>query len=133
MRVRKYNPLATIVNEILVDLPSPSNINYLWNFGSLLGTTLIIQILTGVFLSMHYCADTSLAFSSISHIMRDVNYGFVLKYAHANGASIFFLCVYTHIARSLYYGGFLKVELWFSGVTILLIMMGTAFLGYVLP
>ena len=133
MRVRKYNPLATIVNDILVDLPSPSNISYLWNFGSLLGTTLIIQILTGVFLSMHYCADTSLAFSSISHIMRDVNYGFVLKYAHANGASIFFLCVYTHIARSLYYGGFLKVELWFSGVTILLIMMGTAFLGYVLP
>nr|YP_009746389.1 cytochrome b [Chrysaora pacifica]QIH96598.1 cytochrome b [Chrysaora pacifica] len=133
MRLRKYNPLAAIVNEVVVDLPSPSNISYLWNFGSLLGLTLGLQIATGVFLSMHYCADTSLAFSSVCHIMRDVNYGFVLKYAHANGASLFFLCVYVHIARSLYYGGFLKKELWFSGVTIYILMMATAFIGYVLP
>nr|QQY98456.1 cytochrome b [Chrysaora quinquecirrha] len=133
MRLRKYNPIATIINEVVVDLPSPSNISYLWNFGSLLGITLILQIITGIFLSMHYCADTSLAFSSITHIMRDVNYGFLLKYAHANGASLFFLCVYIHIARSLYYGGFLKKELWFSGVTIYIIMMATAFIGYVLP
>jgi len=111
MRIRKYNPLATILNEVLVDLPSPSNISYLWNFGSLLGATLGIQIITGIFLSMHYCADTSLAFSSISHIVRDVNYGFLLKYAHANGASLFFLCVYIHIARNLYYGSFMKKEL----------------------
>lgn len=133
MRFRKYNPVATIVNEVVVDLPSPSNISYLWNFGSLLGVTLILQIITGIFLSMHYCADTSLAFSSITHIMRDVNYGFLLKYAHANGASLFFLCVYIHMGRSLYYGGFLKKELWFSGVTIYIIMMATAFIGYVLP
>nr|QCU46378.1 cytochrome b [Stomolophus sp. CG-2019] len=133
MRPRKYNPLATIVNDIVIDLPSPSNISYLWNFGSLLGLCLIIQILTGIFLSMHYCADTNLAFSSVAHIMRDVNYGFVLKYAHANGASLFFLCVYIHIARGLYYGSFLKKELWLSGVTIYLIMMATAFIGYVLP
>lgn len=133
MRIRKYNPLATILNEVLVDLPSPSNISYLWNFGSLLGATLGIQIITGIFLSMHYCADTSLAFSSISHIVRDVNYGFLLKYAHANGASLFFLCVYIHIARNLYYGSFMKKELWFSGVTIYLLMMATAFIGYVLP
>nr|AET13245.1 apocytochrome b [Periphylla periphylla] len=133
MRLRKYNPITTIINEVVVDLPSPSNISYLWNFGSLLGITLILQIITGIFLSMHYCADTSLAFSSITHIMRDVNYGFLLKYAHANGASLFFLCVYIHIARSLYYGGFLKKELWFSGVTIYIIMMATAFIGYVLP
>lgn len=133
MRIRKYNPIALIVNEVVVDLPSPSNISYLWNFGSLLGLCLIIQIITGVFLSMHYCSDTSLAFSSVAHIMRDVNYGFILKYAHANGASLFFLCVYIHIARSLYYGGFLKKELWFSGVTIYILMMATAFIGYVLP
>ena len=111
MRIRKYNPLATIVNDIIIDLPSPSNISYLWNFGSLLGLCLIIQIITGVFLSMHYCADTNLAFSSVAHIMRDVNYGFALKYAHANGASLFFLCVYIHIARGLYYGSFMKREL----------------------
>ncbi|YP_009421335.1 cytochrome b (mitochondrion) [Rhopilema esculentum] len=131
--MRKYNPLATIINDILVDLPSPSNISYLWNFGSLLGLCLVIQILTGIFLSMHYCADTSIAFSSVAHIMRDVNYGFILKYAHANGASLFFLCVYMHIGRGLYYGSFMKKELWFSGVTIYLLMMGTAFIGYVLP
>ena len=111
MRIRKYNPLATIINDILVDLPSPSNISYLWNFGSLLGLCLVIQILTGIFLSMHYCSDTSLAFSSIAHIMRDVNYGFLLKYAHANGASLFFLCVYIHMGRGLYYGSFMKKDL----------------------
>nr|YP_009742855.1 cytochrome b [Aurelia limbata]QID91284.1 cytochrome b [Aurelia limbata] len=133
MRIRKYNPLATIVNDILVDLPSPSNISYLWNFGSLLGLCLVIQIVTGIFLSMHYCSDTTLAFSSVAHIMRDVNYGFVLKYIHANGASLFFLCVYIHIARGLYYGSFMKRELWLSGVTIYIIMMATAFIGYVLP
>nr|AVP26542.1 cytochrome b [Cyanea nozakii] len=133
MRLRKYNPIISIANEVVVDLPSPSNISYLWNYGSLLGLCLIIQILTGIFLSMHYCADTNIAFSSVAHIMRDVNYGFLLKYAHANGASLFFLCVYIHIARNMYYGGFLKKELWFSGVTIYILMMGTAFIGYVLP
>ena len=99
----------------------------------MLGLCLIIQILTGIFLAMHYCADATLAFSSIVHILRDVNYGFVLKYLHANGASAFFICVYIHIARGLYYGSYLRTHLWFSGISIFLIMMLTAFIGYVLP
>lgn len=133
MRIRKENPIFSPINSTLIDLPSPASISYFWNYGSLLGLCLVIQILTGVFLAMHYCADVSLAFSSIAHISRDVNYGFLLKYLHANGASAFFLCVYIHIARGLYYGSYLRTPLWTSGVVILLIMMLTAFIGYVLP
>lgn len=133
MRIRKENPIFSPINSALVDLPSPASISYLWNFGSLLGLCLGIQIITGIFLAMHYCADVSLAFASIAHISRDVNYGFLLKYLHANGASAFFLCVYIHIARGLYYGSYLRVHLWFTGVFIFLIMMLTAFIGYVLP
>lgn len=121
------------INSMVIDLPSPSSISYFWNFGSLLGFCLAIQILTGIFLAMHYCADATLAFSSVAHISRDVNYGFLLKYLHANGASAFFLCVYIHIARGLYYGSYLRVALWTSGVVIFLVMMITAFIGYVLP
>lgn len=133
MRIRKENPIFSPLNSTIVDLPSPASISYFWNFGSLLGLCLVVQILTGIFLAMHYCADVSLAFSSIAHITRDVNYGFVLKYLHANGASAFFICVYIHIARGLYYGSYLRKHLWTSGTTILLIMMLTAFIGYVLP
>lgn len=133
MRIRKENPIISPINSTLIDLPAPSNISYLWNFGSLLGLCLGIQIITGIFLAMHYCSDVSLAFSSIAHITRDVNYGFLLKYLHANGASAFFLCVYIHIARGLYYGSYLRFHLWSSGVLIFLIMMMTAFIGYVLP
>jgi len=133
MRIRKENPIFSPINSTVIDLPSPSSISYFWNFGSLLGLCLVIQILTGIFLAMHYCADVSLAFSSIAHITRDVNYGFLLKYLHANGASAFFLCVYIHIARGLYYGSYLRWHLWSSGVIIFLIMMLTAFIGYVLP
>lgn len=133
MRIRKENAIISPINSMLVDLPSPSSISYLWNFGSLLGLCLVIQILTGIFLAMHYCADVSIAFSSVVHIMRDVNYGFLLKYLHANGASAFFICVYIHIARGLYYGSYLRKHLWFSGISIFLIMMLTAFIGYVLP
>ena len=133
MRIRKENSIISIINSTVVDLPSPSSLSYLWNFGSLLGLCLVIQILTGIFLAMHYCADTSVAFSSVVHIVRDVNYGFVLKYLHANGASAFFICVYIHIARALYYGSYLKQHLWFSGISLFLIMMLTAFIGYVLP
>ena len=133
MRIRKENPIISPINSTLIDLPTPSSISYLWNFGSLLGLCLVIQILTGIFLAMHYCADVSIAFSSVVHIMRDVNYGFVLKYLHANGASAFFICVYIHIARGLYYGSYLRSHLWFSGISIFLIMMLTAFIGYVLP
>ena len=133
MRIRKENPIFSPINSTLVDVPSPASISYFWNYGSLLGICLIIQILTGIFLAMHYCADVSLAFSSIAHISRDVNYGFILKYLHTNGASAFFLCVYIHIARGLYYGSYLRTHLWMSGVVIFLVMMITAFIGYVLP
>nr|ALO20663.1 cytochrome b [Catablema vesicarium] len=133
MRIRKENPIFSPINSTLIDLPSPASISYFWNYGSLLGLCLVIQILTGIFLAMHYCADVSLAFSSVAHICRDVNYGFLLKYLHANGASAFFLCVFIHIARGLYYGSYLRKHLWMSGVAIFLIMMLTAFIGYVLP
>ena len=133
MRIRKSNSIFSVFNSVIVDLPTPSNISYLWNFGSLLGYCLALQILTGIFLAMHYCSDVNLAFNSVVHICKDVNYGFLLKYAHANGASLFFLCVYIHIARGLYYGSYLKSHLWFSGIVIYIIMMLTAFIGYVLP
>lgn len=117
----------------IIDLPAPINLSYLWNFGSLLGVCLGIQIITGIFLAMHYCADVSIAFSSVVHITRDVNYGFLLKYLHANGASAFFICMYLHVGRGLYYGSYLRKPLWNVGVIIVLIMMLTAFIGYVLP
>lgn len=133
MKLRKTNSILSIINSTIIDLPSPTSLSYFWNFGSLLGLSLVIQIITGIFLAMHYCAEVNLAFISINHIMRDVNYGFLLKYSHANGASIFFICVYIHIARALYYGSYLKIHLWNSGIIIFLIMMLTAFIGYVLP
>nr|ADO51442.1 apocytochrome b [Pseudocorticium jarrei] len=130
---RKENPVLSIVNETFIDLPSPSNISYLWNFGSTLGICLIIQLITGIFLAMHYCPETDLAFASVAHIMRDVNYGFVLKAFHANGASMFFLCAYMHIGRGLYYGSYSREMVWNIGIVIYFLMMGTAFIGYVLP
>lgn len=130
---RKENPVFSIINTIFIDLPAPSNISYLWNFGSLLGVCLIIQIVTGVLLAMHYCSDINLAFSSVAHITRDVNYGFILRYLHANGASMFFLCVYIHIGRGIYYGSYTKTMVWNVGIIIYILMMGTAFIGYVLP
>jgi ubiquinol-cytochrome c reductase cytochrome b subunit len=135
MRLLKKNPVLSIFNEFLVDSPLPSNINYLYGFGSLLGLILVLQILTGIFLAMHYAPHIDLAFNSVEHIMRDVNYGWLVRYAHSNGASFFFICVYIHIARGLYYGSYTKprVGLWSVGVIIYFIMMGTAFLGYVLP
>nr|YP_004940489.1 cytochrome b [Cubaia aphrodite]AER54539.1 apocytochrome b [Cubaia aphrodite] len=133
MRIRKENSLLSIINGVVIDLPSPSNISYFWNFGSLLGLCLVIQILTGIFLAMHYCSDANLAFSSVMHITRDVNYGYLLRYLHANGASAFFICVYIHIARGLYYGSYLRIPLWNTGVVIFGVMMLTAFIGYVLP
>ena len=100
--LRKENPVLSLVNGMLIDLPAPSNISYLWNFGSLLGVCLVIQIATGIFLAMHYCADVNLAFSSVAHITRDVNYGFILRYLHANGASMFFLmCLYAYRKGSI--------------------------------
>nr|QXI36198.1 cytochrome b [Hypanus rudis] len=133
MNIRKTHPLFKIINNSLIDLPTPTNISIWWNFGSLLGLCLIIQILTGLFLAMHYTADISSAFSSIAHICRDVNYGWLIRNLHANGASMFFICVYLHIARGLYYGSYLNKETWNIGVVILLLLMVTAFVGYVLP
>jgi len=134
-RFIKTNSILKIVSNIVIIYPSPINLSYFWNFGSLAGIFLFIQILTGIFLGMHYVPNIELAFSSIEHVMRDVNYGWFLRYLHANGASMFFLIVYLHIARNLLYGSFLHPRefLWISGVLILLLMILTAFLGYVLP
>nr|AAK12997.1 cytochrome b [Barbus plebejus] len=131
--LRKTHPLLKIANNALVDLPAPSNISAWWNFGSLLGLCLATQILTGLFLAMHYTSDISTAFSSVVHICRDVNYGWLIRNMHANGASFFFLCIYMHIARGLYYGSYLYKETWNIGVVLLLLVMATAFVGYVLP
>ena len=133
MVIRKTNSLIKIFNESLIDLPSPSSISYLWNYGSLLGVCLILQILSGIFLAMHYCSSSNLAFESISHIIRNVNLGWFMRFLHANGASLFFLCIYIHIARGLYYASYLRKNLWFSGIIIYVLVMATAFLGYVLP
>nr|P00160.2 RecName: Full=Cytochrome b; AltName: Full=Complex III subunit 3; AltName: Full=Complex III subunit III; AltName: Full=Cytochrome b-c1 complex subunit 3; AltName: Full=Ubiquinol-cytochrome-c reductase complex cytochrome b subunit [Xenopus laevis]AAA65520.2 apocytochrome b [Xenopus laevis] len=131
--IRKSHPLIKIINNSFIDLPTPSNISSLWNFGSLLGVCLIAQIITGLFLAMHYTADTSMAFSSVAHICRDVNYGWLIRNLHANGASFFFICIYLHIGRGLYYGSFLYKETWNIGVILLFLVMATAFVGYVLP
>nr|YP_636970.1 cytochrome b [Aptocyclus ventricosus]BAC23669.1 cytochrome b [Aptocyclus ventricosus] len=131
--LRKTHPLLKIVNSALIDLPAPSNISAWWNFGSLLGLCLIIQILTGLFLAMHFTSSIETAFSSVGHICRDVNYGWFIRNLHANGASFFFICIYAHIGRGLYYGSFLYKSTWTIGVMLLLLVMMTAFVGYVLP
>nr|QHW07571.1 cytochrome b [Apoderus jekelii] len=133
MPLRKENPLLSIMSSSMIDLPTPSNITTMWNFGSLLGLCLIIQIMTGVFLAMHYCPNVEMAFNSVAHICRDVNYGWLIRTLHANGASFFFICLYTHIGRGVYYSSYNLKETWMIGVTIFFIVMGTAFLGYVLP
>nr|BAM14910.1 cytochrome b [Caudacaecilia cf. asplenia BORN 9226]BAM14911.1 cytochrome b [Ichthyophiidae sp. BORN9227] len=133
INTRKTHPIFKIINNSFIDLPSPSNISSLWNFGSLLGICLISQIITGLFLAMHYTADTNSAFSSIAHICRDVNYGWLMRNVHANGASTFFICIYIHIGRGIYYGSYLFKETWNIGVILLLTVMATAFVGYVLP
>nr|YP_010460790.1 cytochrome b [Statilia maculata]UUF67539.1 cytochrome b [Statilia maculata] len=131
--LRKTHPLIKISNNALIDLPTPSNITSWWNFGSLLGLCLIIQIATGLFLAMHYSAHIDLAFSSVAHICRDVNYGWLLRTLHANGASMFFICIYLHIGRGMYYGSYKFYYTWMIGVVILFLVMATAFMGYVLP
>nr|AER36133.1 cytochrome b [Thunnus orientalis] len=131
--LRKTHPLLKIANDALVDLPTPSNISAWWNFGSLLGLCLISQILTGLFLAMHYTPDVESAFASVAHICRDVNFGWLIRNLHANGASFFFICIYFHIGRGLYYGSYPYKETWNIGVVLLLLVMMTAFVGYVLP
>lgn len=131
--IRKTHPLIKIINNSLIDLPTPSNISRWWNFGSLLGICLIIQIITGIFLAIHYTADTLLAFNSVNHICRDVNNGWLLRTIHANGASFFFICIYLHIGRGIYYGSYKYLYTWIIGVILLFLTIGTAFIGYVLP
>jgi len=133
-RWNKDYVLAIIDNHI-IDYPSPINLSYAWSFGALAGLCLVIQIVTGIFLAMHYTPHVDLAFSSVEHIMRDVNSGWLIRYLHANGASMFFIVVYSHIFRGLYYGSYMapREHLWCSGVLIFLLMMATAFMGYVLP
>nr|ARH54765.1 cytochrome b [Trigonopterus sp. 4 AH-2016] len=133
MKSMLNNPLAKIINSSLISLPTPSSITFMWNMGSLLGLCLLIQILTGLFLSMHYCPNMDLAFNSVSHICRNVNYGWLLRTLHANGASFFFICMYVHIGRGIYYKSYHYIETWMSGVTIFFMVMASAFLGYVLP
>nr|QXE46441.1 cytochrome b [Cephalcia infumata] len=131
--IRKSNSLIKIINNSLVDYPTPSNISTWWNFGSLLGLCLIIQILTGLFLAMHYTPNTNMAFSSIIHICRDVNFGWLMRNLHANGASFFFICIYLHIGRGMYYESFYLTKVWLIGVILLFLVMATAFMGYILP
>nr|YP_009434373.1 cytochrome b [Athetis lepigone]ATE89016.1 cytochrome b [Athetis lepigone]ATE89029.1 cytochrome b [Athetis lepigone]ATE89042.1 cytochrome b [Athetis lepigone]ATE89055.1 cytochrome b [Athetis lepigone]ATE89068.1 cytochrome b [Athetis lepigone] len=133
MNIRKTHPIIKIINGSLIDLPSPSNISIWWNFGSLLALCLIVQILTGLFLTMYYTANIELAFYSVNYICRNVNYGWLIRTLHANGASFFFICIYLHIGRGIYYESFNLKYTWMVGVVILFLLMATAFMGYVLP
>nr|ABN42201.1 cytochrome b [Batrachostomus septimus] len=130
---RKSHPLLKTINNSLIDLPTPPNISTWWNFGSLLGLCLLAQIMTGLLLAAHYTADTTLAFISTAHTCRNVQYGWLVRNLHANGASFFFICIYLHIGRGLYYGSYLYKETWNTGIILLLTLMATAFVGYVLP
>jgi len=131
--LRKNHELIKIINNSLIDLPTPSNISRWWNFGSLLGICLIIQIITGIFLTIHYSPNVILAFDSINNICRDINNGWIIRTIHANGASFFFICIYIHISRGIYYGSYKLFYTWNTGVILLFLTIATAFIGYVLP
>nr|YP_009054342.1 cytochrome b [Heliconius pachinus]AIJ02028.1 cytochrome b [Heliconius pachinus] len=131
--IRKIHPIMKIINGSLIDLPSPSNISSWWNFGSLLALCLMIQIITGLFLTMYYSANIDISFYSVNYICRNVNYGWLIRTLHANGASFFFICIYLHIGRGIYYESFNLKLTWLVGVIILFLLMATAFMGYVLP
>lgn len=135
MRLLKSHPILRLANSYLVDSPQPVNLSYLWNFGSLLAFCLVIQIITGVTLAMHYNPSVAEAFNSVEHIMRDVNNGWLVRYLHSNTASAFFFLVYLHIGRGMYYGSYRapRTLVWTIGTVIFILMMATAFLGYVLP
>lgn len=131
--IRKTHPIIKIINNSLIDLPSPSNISSWWNFGSLLALCLIIQIITGLFLTIYYTANIEIAFYRVNYICRNVNYGWLIRTLHANGASFFFICIYFHIGRGIYYESFNLKYTWIIGVIILFLLIATAFIGYVLP
>nr|AWL21409.1 cytochrome b [Psilodens balduri] len=130
---RKEQPLLKLVSGVMVDLPSPSSISLWWNFGSLLGVCLIIQIVTGLFLSFHYCVSSDLSFDSVVFIVQNINYGWVLRNIHVNCGTLFFLCLYAHIGRGMYFGSYMNFYTWSVGVILLVMVMATAFLGYILP
>ncbi len=130
--IRKTHPALKIINNSLIDLPAPNNLSIWWNFGSLLGLCLIIQIATGLFLAIHYTPHIQIAFSSVIHISQDVNYGWLLRNIHANGASWFFICLYLHLGRGIYYGSYINIEAWNIGVVLLILVIASAFIGYVL-
>lgn len=134
MSIRKTNPYISLVNSYMIDSPQPSSLNYWYNLGSLLGLCLIIQIMSGLFLAMHYSSNIELAFNSVEHIMRDVNGGWLIRYIHANVASFFFICLYLHIGKAMYYGSYKKprILVWIIGVIIFIITIATAFMGYCL-
>ena len=129
------DPILSFLDSHIINYPTPVNLSYMWSFGASAGICLVIQIITGIFLAMHYTPHIDLAFNSVEHIMRDVNNGWLIRYLHANGASMFFIVVYSHIFRGLYFGSYIypRGKLWCSGVIIFLLMMATAFMGYVLP
>nr|YP_009045708.1 cytochrome b [Ideopsis similis]AIC83192.1 cytochrome b [Ideopsis similis] len=131
--LKKTNPIYKIIYNSLINLPTPSNISSMWNFGSLLGLCLVIQIITGLFLTMYYTANIEMAFNSVNYICRNINYGWMIRTLHANGASFFFICIYIHIGRGIYYNSFNYKQTWMVGVIILFLLMATAFMGYVLP
>jgi len=131
--IRKTHPLIKIMRGSLIELPTPVNISTWWNFGSLLGLCLTAQIITGLFLAMHYTGDVSIAFERVVYIIRDVNYGWLIRVLHANGASLFFICLFIHVGRGVYYSSFLFTQTWIMGVVIMISTMATAFIGYVLP
>nr|ATD12214.1 cytochrome b [Cicadellidae sp. EMHAU-2015-Zz052706] len=131
--LRKSNKIVSIVNNALIDLPAPVNLSSWWNFGSILGMCLSIQLITGIMISMHYTANIEMAFESVSHITRDVNYGWLMRTIHSNGASLFFISIYLHVGRGMYYGSYHLQKTWNMGIIIMMSTMATAFLGYVLP
>nr|AOR07140.1 cytochrome b [Enchytraeus albidus] len=131
--IRSSHPAIKIINSAFIDLPAPNNISIWWNYGSLMGLCLVIQIVTGLFLAMHYVPNIELAFSSVAHISRDVNFGWIIRSLHANGASMFFLFLYLHTGRGIYYGSYSFMETWNIGVILFILTMATAFMAYVLP
>lgn len=131
--LRTTHPLIKLINAAVIDLPAPANISLWWNYGSLLGLCLVLQVATGLFLSIHYVPNIEIAFSSVAHIIRDVNYGWLLRSAHTNGGSIFFLFLYLHAGRGIYYGSYNIIETWNLGVILFIVTIATAFMGYVLP
>nr|YP_010586080.1 cytochrome b [Brachycentrus kozlovi]UZZ43816.1 cytochrome b [Brachycentrus kozlovi] len=131
--LKDHHPILKIMTNSLVNLPTPSNISFMWNMGSLLGFCLMIQILTGLFITMNFVPNLEMAFSSLDHIYRNVNYGWLIRIIHTNGASFFFICLYLHIGRGIYYESFMFKFTWMVGIVIFLLCMMTAFMGYVLP